>query len=388
MNDRILFVDDDPNLLASLERNLRNKFKLETATSGEAGLAKLTATNGAGPFAAVFSDRQMPNMDGIQFLSKVREQAPDTVRVMLTGNVDLEQAIRAVNEGNIFRFLIKPCPLDDLTKTVESALTQYRLITGERELLDKTLNGSIKLLTDILSMVDAKSFGQAEQLRDLITKVSQTTPLAKIWEIHLAAMLSPIGYVTLPSETLVKAREGSLLSKKEEQLLDSIPEITARLLANIPRLEGVARIARYQHKRFNGDGFPADAIRGQEIPLGARLLKILNDMLQIQARGSSRAQALDELSARLGWYDLELLASIRTGFGIAGEKPDNFKQAIAIEANNLTIGMLLTSDVYTKDNILILSAGHHLNATILERIRNFNLIHGIREPIYVKMPKF
>jgi response regulator RpfG family c-di-GMP phosphodiesterase len=384
MNEKILFVDDDSNLLDSMERGLRRQFKVDTAIGGEAGLATMAKT---GPYAVVFSDRQMPNMDGIQFLAQVREQSPNSVRIMLTGNVDLEQAVRAVNEGNIFRFLIKPCPQETLIKTIESALAQYRLVTAEKELLDKTLSGSIKLLTDILSMVDIKSFGRAQRLRDLITKISEKISLTDLWQIHLAALLSPIGYVTLPPEIVVKAREGSLLSKNEEQLVEATPETASRLLANIPRLEGVAKIARYQHKRFDGGGFPADAVRGEAIPFGARLLKILNDMLQLQAKGDSQSQALIELTARRGWYDPELLASLGAYFGLLGDKHDGVAQTISIEANNLAVGMLLTSDVFTKDGTLILSAGHYINEMILERIQNFNLIYGIKEPIFVRVPK-
>src|ERR1022692_2024409 len=112
MSEKILFVDDDPNLLASCERSLRRHFQIETAEGGEAGLAKLASR---GPYAVVVADRQMPRMDGIEFLGAVRKRAPDTVRIMLTGNADLEGAIRVVNEGNIFRFLTKPCPPDLLT---------------------------------------------------------------------------------------------------------------------------------------------------------------------------------------------------------------------------------------------------------------------------------
>src|SRR4029077_11303089 len=133
-------------------------FRVETAEGGEAALDKIAAH---GPFAVVVSDRQMPRMDGIKFLSLVKERAPDTVRLMLTGNADLDGAIKVVNEGNIFRFLTKPCPLEVLGKAVEDALGQYRLVTAEKELLNKTLSGSIKLLCDILSMIDPQSFGRA-----------------------------------------------------------------------------------------------------------------------------------------------------------------------------------------------------------------------------------
>jgi len=231
MSEKILFVDDDPNLLASCERILRRQFQITTAEDGETGLAKLTLH---GPFAVVVADRHMPGMDGIKFLGTVRERAPETIRIMLTGNADLEGAIRVVNEGNIFRFLTKPCPPDMLTRALKDAQAQYRLVTAEKELLNKTLNGSIKLLTDILSLVDHQSFGRAQLLRGAITAVTARLYVENAWEIHLAVMLASIGYVTIPSETLVRSRAGQPLSAVEEQMLARLPETAARLLANIP----------------------------------------------------------------------------------------------------------------------------------------------------------
>jgi response regulator RpfG family c-di-GMP phosphodiesterase len=381
MNEKILFVDDDPNLLSAMERNFRRRFSLDTATNGEAGLAKIAEQ---GPYAVVISDRQMPKMDGIQFLSAVRQNAADSVRIMLTGNVDLEQAVRTVNEGNIFRFLIKPCPVEVVTKALEDGLAQYRLIIAEKELLNNTLNGSIKLLTDILSLVDSKSYGRTEKVRALITELSGRMPLAGSWETHVAAMLSPIGYVTLPLDTLVKARSRQPLSKIEQQLVTAIPETTARLLSNIPRLEGVAKIARYQDKHFDGKGFPADEIKEEEIPAGARLLKILNDLLTLQAGGKPQAQALEEMSTREGHYDPQMLPLVRNILEANAEKPD--MQTVSISVNDLTVGMVLNSDVLTNDGLLILSSGHYINQAVLEKIQNFNLISGIRQPIYVKTP--
>jgi flagellar biosynthetic protein FliS len=276
MSEKILFVDDDPHLLASCERTLRRHFQIETAEGGEAGLAKVTSH---GPYAVVVADRQMPRMDGIEFLAALRKRAPDTIRIMLTGNADLEGAIRVVNEGNIFRFLTKPCPPDMLTRALQDAQAQYRLVTAEKELLNKTLNGSIKLLTDILSLVDHQSFGRAQILRDAITVVTARLYVENAWEIHLAVMLASIGYVTIPSETLVRSRAGQPLSAVEEQMLARLPETAARLLANMPRLEGVARIVHYHHKHFDGSGFPSDAAAGESIPIGSRLLKILSDMI-------------------------------------------------------------------------------------------------------------
>jgi len=119
----------------ALQRALRSEFHIEIAGGSEAGLQVLTRD---GPFAVVVSDLRMPVMDGVQFLSRVKAVSPDSIRVMLTGQADLNAAIAAVNEGNIFRFLTKPCPPATMSKVLEASLEQYRLVTAERELLQNT----------------------------------------------------------------------------------------------------------------------------------------------------------------------------------------------------------------------------------------------------------
>ena len=115
MPEKVLFVDDEPNVLAAYERQLRKQFDVVTMQGGEAGLQAVTMS---GPYAVVVSDFRMPNMDGIEFLSRVKGISPDTVRMILTGYADVQTAIEAVNEGNVFRFLTKQCPPDSLAKAV------------------------------------------------------------------------------------------------------------------------------------------------------------------------------------------------------------------------------------------------------------------------------
>jgi response regulator RpfG family c-di-GMP phosphodiesterase len=383
MSEKVLFVDDDLNLLASCERSFRRSFQVETAASGELALQKIAEH---GPFAVVISDRQMPLMDGIQFLAIVKERAPDTVRLMLTGNADLEGAIKVVNEGNIFRFLTKPCSLEILSKALEDALAQYRLVVAEKNLLNKTLSGSIKLLTDILSIVEPQSFGRAQTMRETISNITKKLKTDNDWEIPLAIMLAPISNVTIPPELLIRARAGVSLSKVEEQIVSQLPETAARLLANIPRLEGVARIVRYQHKNYDGSGTPQDSVKGEALPLGSRLLKILTDLAQLQTVKVNRLQALNEMETRLGWYDPAMLDVVREYYGVAITARDAARASISILIRDLAPGMVLRSNVETKDNTLILCAGHHITDTTLEKIKNFDLVSGIKEPIFVESP--
>ena len=131
MTERVLFVDDDPQILNAFRRGLRKRLDLHTAEGGKAGLEALEKE---GPFAVVVSDQQMPEMDGITLLREVKNRAPLTVRMMLTGNADQGTAAAAVNEGHIFRFLTKPCTPDELAAAVDAAKEQYRLVTAERDL--------------------------------------------------------------------------------------------------------------------------------------------------------------------------------------------------------------------------------------------------------------
>jgi response regulator RpfG family c-di-GMP phosphodiesterase len=384
MNAKILLVDDDANLLSGCERHLRRKFGVDTAQSGEAGLAQLAA---GGRYSVVVADRQMPGMDGIQFLGLVRQRAPDTVRIMLTGNADLESVIRLVNENNIFRFLTKPCPPDLLAKAVQDAQALYQLAFSEKQLLNKTLSGSIKLLTDILSMVDVQPFGRTQALREAIATVTDRLELENAWEIPLAVMLAPIGYVTIPSETLVRWRTKQPLSEVEEQMLAHVPETAARLLANIPRLEGVARIVRYKDKCFDGSGFPLDTVAGDAIPLGARLLKILFDLTDLQRDGLSQNEAFQQMGLPKNLYDPSLLAMLRHVFeGNATQPIQTAHLSAQVAVKDLVKGMVLRSNVETKGGILILTAGNQINEMTLQKIRNFDSIMGIAEPIMVETP--
>ncbi|MBD3337204.1 MAG: response regulator, partial [Candidatus Eisenbacteria bacterium] len=138
MTERILCVDDDVDILKGFQRLLRKEFKIDVAVGGAEALEILEEK---GPYAVVVSDLRMPGMDGIQLLSRVRELAPETVRVMLTGKADTEAAIEAVNEGQLFRFLTKPCPVKRLSQALHAAIAQHRLLTAEKTLLERTLRG-------------------------------------------------------------------------------------------------------------------------------------------------------------------------------------------------------------------------------------------------------
>lgn len=383
MEDRVLFVDDDANILAAYQRKLRKVLKVETAEGPGKGLELVTQW---GPFAVVIADMHMPGMNGIEFLARVKEHAPDTVRMMLTGAPDMAVAMEAVNEGNIFRFLTKPCPPEVIAKALTAGINQYRLVMAEKDLLGKTLNGAIELLAEILALVDPEAFGRAAQLRSYVKLIAQELGLAGTWELELAALLAQIGCVAVPHEVLVKAHAGEPLAANEKTALACVPAIGQELLVKIPRLESVAKSVLYQNKCYDGSGFPSDSVAGNDIPLESRILKVLNDMLEIESGGAEKTTALEVMQSREGWYDPRVLRTALAAFGrhrITSEAVEG----IHIRVKDLRADLVLVSDVRTLDGRLLMSAGHRISEPILARIKIYAGLVGIKEPIEVRRPR-
>jgi signal transduction histidine kinase len=163
-SERILLVDDDQNLLDACQRQMRKRFLLDTCCGPEAGL---TAIDQGGRYAVVVSDMRMPSMDGVQFLTQVKNRLPDSVRLMLTGHPDMQTAVDAVNHGNIFRFLAKPCPPDLLAGAIEAALEQYRLVRSRTELLELKLRQSQQM-----ELIGRCAAGVFHDLRNILTIIN------------------------------------------------------------------------------------------------------------------------------------------------------------------------------------------------------------------------
>ncbi len=379
MSERILCVDDDANILDALERGLRRQFHIETALGGEQALGMMDAQN---PYAVIVSDMRMPGMDGVQFLSSVRKRAPETVRMMLTGNSDQQTAIEAVNEGNIFRFLTKPCPSETLAKALTAGIEQYRLVTAEKELLGKTLQGSIKVLNDVLSLTNPTAFGHASRSRRLVGQLCKELNVEKSWEVEVAAMLSQIGCVTIPPDTLEKIHDRKtltpVLTPVESEMFESHPAAGRDLVVNIPRLEGVAEIIAYQQKRFDGTGRLSDSVAGTRIPLGARLLKVALDYTALKWTGLTEIDVTIELRQRSGWYDPEILKALEAVIG--------FEEAFEIQKvklKDLTTSMILADDVTTEDGAMLVGKGQDVTSSLCQRLKNFARKRKISEPIRV-----
>jgi len=353
MTERILFVDDEPNILDTFRRNLRRAFDVATAEGPEQGLQALES---AGPFAVVVSDLRMPVMDGIVFLEHVRERAPDAVRIILSGHGDFATAVAAVNRGAVFRFLTKPCPPEELVGVLRDALRQHRLVVAERELLRGTLRGSVQVLTDVLALVNPEAFGRSERIRDLVVKLGARLDAKPLWQLELASMLCQLGCVALPPDTLRKRLSGEDLTAEEQQIWGMHPEIAANLLTNIPRLGEVAAMIGAQQ-------MPP----GPDVPLGARILRAALDYDVELRRGLSPSLAVAALRVRPERYDPAVLAALAASVADASDVPMR-----EVPLTGLRPGMVLARDLTNAAGTPLLLAGQRLSDASISRLRNLS----------------
>ena len=384
MSERVLLVDDDHHLLSGLRRQLSGRFELETAQSGQEAIdAVRRAVEAGDPFAATVCDMRMPGMDGIETLTRIREVAPDTIRIMLTGNADQQTAVEAINQGAIFRFYAKPCPTERLTEGLEAALEQYRLVTAERELLNKTLTGSVKVLVDVVALNDPVAHALGTRLRQWVRVLTREFKMPQSWRLEIAASLVAIGQMAIPSDLVARYRQGDQLSAEERSIFEQAPAAGRNLIANIPRLAKVAEIVYLQDRGYDGSGFPADGPTGADIPFEARLLKILKDLAGAVADKDGIAAAFTALDGRAFQYDPALLAKVRSCLGGLAPAAPPVTAEVAVEA--LRPGQYLLSDIRLANGHLILGADTQLSQAHIERLRNLQKIFSFAGRVTVRM---
>lgn len=380
MSEKVLFVDDEPNVLDGIRRQLRKNFSVETALGPVEGLR---AINKKGPFAVVVSDIRMPLIDGIKFLTRVREIAPESVRMVLTGNADIDNAIKAVNSGHVFRFMTKPCPAEVLIEVLQAGIEQYRLIRSEKEILEQTLKGSIRVLTEIISMLDPEAFGRASRIKRYAVEIAIDMGMNDLWKIETAALLSQIGFAILPGLSIENLYNKTDLSPAEKDLLARHPKVAFNLLRHIPRMEDVAAIIRDQD-------VPPDALSGDQEnpdqPDGARMaaviLKTVSNFDLYAAKEKNPESALARLAADPERYDPRVIESLEK---IAARREKYETREVGV--GGLEAGMIIREEVRTMNGVLLIAKGQEVGYVTIERLKNYaRSDQGVQEPIHVHAP--
>ena len=351
----VLCVDDEPGVLEGLELHLRRRFRVRTAPGGAEGLRILAEEPEC---CVIVSDMRMPNMNGAEFLTLARDAAPEATRLLLTGQTDIESAVAAINEGQIFRFLTKPCPPEQLLSVFDSAMEQHRLVNAERELLEKTVYGSVKALTGVLGLTRPLSFGRSMRLPQYVAEMCNEVGYEPRWAVEIAAMVMQLGSVALPEAVAEKVYYGRELSHAEQVLVDQCPDAVRALLGNIPRLEPVMSILDAMQSEL--DKLPAGLRRP------ARILQVAMEFDLLIARGMSAADAISALRGRGKAVSQKLVEALALHHG-ADEMRDVFELPIA----SVREGMIFAEDVRTTNGVLLVARGFEITAAFVAKARAF-----------------
>lgn len=362
----VLLVDDEQHVLDGLLLHLRKKYAGTTCTSPEDAVALLEAEPGR--FAVVVSDMRMPGMDGATFLAHAHRVAPDATRMLLTGHAEMDAAIAAVNDGQIFRFMTKPCPASVLLPALEAAVGQHRLVTAQKVLLRETFAGSIAVLTSLLELAQPRAFSKAGRVSRRVGELARFTG-RDAWQAGIAAQLSQIAAVTLPPEVLDRMESDEPLQAEDQAAIRRLPALTADLLARIPRLEGVVRILR------------AVEAGGDEAPWESRALAVLLEVDALEQRGTRSAEAVRIVRARRP-KDREVIDEV-----IAMLEDHAATHAVGeVEPGKLLAGMVLAADVRDPQGTLLFARGFEVTSALVDQVRETLARAGVTAKVPVEVP--
>lgn len=352
---KLLVVDDEQMILDGLARGLRSLYEIQTATSGAAALAILTQER---DFAIVMSDMRMPLMNGAAFLANASQVAPDAVRLLLTGQADMEDAIAAINQGHIFRFLRKPCEPDLMRSTLAAALEQHRLVIAERQLLEQTLRGAVQALCATLALANPGVFGAATRVKRTATAIATSLGVTETWPLEVAAMVCDLGAITLPAGLYERRAQKAGWSRAEREMLARVPVVTEQLLAPIPRLEPVCELIRDSRSLASGT-----RAKEGEAALASRILRAALDFDELEA-SMPPERAIERLRASQEMYGPTVIEALARLY-----KRDY--DVIEISFRQLREGMIIASDILSKSGVLLVARGHEVTPSLLERLWNF-----------------
>ncbi len=330
--------------------------------SGEIGLETLRAHPGC---AVIISDMRMPAMNGAQFLASAREVTPDATRMLLTGYSEMSDAIAAINDGGIFRFLTKPTPPDALKKAVDDALRQWQLIQSEKVLLEQTLHGAAEALVEALEIASPDAFSRARRIESACRHVAVELGLEPVWEIELAGLLLRLGWIAVPERTVRRYLDGRDLAPTEKVMFDKAVQTSVRLVGRIPRLDGVAAII-------------GDALNPSGTIDAATVVRAVSEFDQLCNLGHGGARAIKTLE---GQFPDEILDALNSWEGSHGKATVHEVKLAGIAA-----GMVVEQDIRTLDGNLLVTAGTDLTETVIQRLENFSAGRGVQEPIRVSVP--
>ena len=423
----VLIVDDEENILKSMQRLLMDEEDIDitTATSGEEALKLLPGLTNLG---LIVSDQRMPGMTGALFLEKAREINPDAIRIILTGYADVTAAVDAINRGGAWRYLAKPWNDEELVRVIQEGLERYRIIIENRRLnalvlkqneeleewnsslkqrvlgqtteirkkneelhevnrrVKDSFDGIITAFSELLNLRDQRSRNHGRNVSNLACNAAlvMQLPAEEIETVRIAGLLHDIGGLGISDEILMKAPEA--MTAEETQIYQTHPVRGQTALDSVELLRPVGILIRHHHERWDGGGFP-DRLAGDGIPMGARILACA-DLID---RMVSYDHSEHALSAAIARVELESGHALDPGLieifrsTAAKTYPLRISRKDLVERelqpSTLHVGMRLARDIKSGTGLLLLGHGVELDKARIASICRYYQIdppgHGV-----------
>jgi response regulator RpfG family c-di-GMP phosphodiesterase len=356
---RVLCVDDDAFMLNILTKTIGVDYEVLTSSGGAEALRLIGNSE---PIQVVISDHRMPDLSGAQFLRAVREKHPLIVRILLTGETDLIEAVAAMNQAGLFRFLLKPGTRAVLLDTLQAAVAQYQLQIAERELLQKTLVGTMRALSDVLAIANPTAFGHLSRIQELALGVAKQLKLHEQWPLELASVATQLGHIALPERTLGRLYSGEALSPGESAQVAQSALVGESVLKRIPRLDPVVEIlSRLAAGRTTEGSRCPDS-------MGAEILRVVTAYEALERTTTSRDAAVNRMRAQAARFDPEVLTALIDLLDLEGGEDET----IEVTIGRVCIDMIVAEDLRTRTGVLLVPKGYRVTESFVARLGNFN----------------
>lgn len=378
----VLIVEDDRIVAADLQERLQLFGYRVTGvvSSGECALEQMCHRI---PDLVLMDIQLEGKIDGIEAAAALYQNF-GVRSVFLTAHTE-DDLLKRAAFVDPYGYLVKPITDGELWPVLQIAIyrkqieqDRFKLLQSDHGPMAKMLDGTLTTLAEILGIAAPQALAKGNKLRRYMRTFSEALSIENYRSYELAGLLAEIGQICVPPTIVQKIRGGLNLTGFERDLVTRLPEFGAKLLTRIPGLEQVGEMVMYQKKSFDGSGFPSDSLAGIRIPLGGRMLRILLDIVQLEAANHSRGQIADQLRAVAHDYDPQLL---KTAISCLIEAPPPGSKSMKLD--ELRIGQILAAPIETADGTVLVGSTTSISAQLIEKLMKFSELNSIKEPIYV-----
>lgn len=377
INEKILIVDDDPQILAMYPVRFNKVVDIITAERASIALDLLKQEK----FAVFVVDYNLPEMNGLELIKQAQIISPDTISLILTGEANLDLAISAINQGNIFKFLVKPCSYKVMAAAFIDALKEYRTIRAKISKHKQNYTGVVAGFIHIIKLLKPSFLSTRKNLELYISAISANLSPDTINDFQLSVLLAALNFDTISPEISQKIQEGTTLNKEEALIASNIPKAMEMLLQKIPMLSKAKELIRYSLKHFNGIGYPHDDLIEEAIPYEARIINILLEITRQEANSIDFLNITKNMRDEPNKYDIDILNKVEEWI-----KHAKYEQ-ISATIINLRIGDLLLDNISTNKGIILVSSGNKVTKSMIIKLQNHPEVEDIIQPINVHRNK-